>query len=167
MLETVTMYITMQPCHKSVSGTGGTKENWRCCETLIDLAANQVKGVEIEIKPTYLSKDGWKSHKEKRRTLYKNAEDGIKDLMRIDNITLTKMEPSDWTFFWNLVNKPKGFVIEEQKEGLRKKLVDEIGEKLQEWQDVVKGEAKKKQEMEVVTKGKRQLRTDEQPKSKK
>ena len=110
-------------------------------------------------------------------TLIKNAEDGIKDLMRIDNITLTKMEPSDWTFLWELVEKPKGSVIEEQKEGLRKKLDDEIGEKLQEWQEFVKKEKekeeekKKKQEMEVQnkgkegrTKGKRQLRPDEQPK---
>ena len=96
--------------------------------------------------------------------MYKNAEDGIKDLMRIENITLTKMEPSDWTFFWNLVNKPKGFVIEEQKEGLREKLDDELVKSCKSGRMLLKGEAKKKQEMEVVTKGKRQLRTDEQPK---
>ena len=66
-------------------------------------------------------------------------------------------------------NKPKEFVIEKQTEGLRKKLDDEIGRKLQEWQDVVKEEkekeeAKKKHEMEVVTQGMEQLRTDVQPK---
>ena len=59
-LEAVTMYITMQPCHRSVSGTGGTKENWSCCEALIDLAAGQLEDVKIVIKPTHLSQAGWR-----------------------------------------------------------------------------------------------------------
>lgn len=59
-LKKVTMYITMQPCHKSVSDTGGTKENWSCCDTLIDLVKKdeercRLKDVEIVIKPTHLS----------------------------------------------------------------------------------------------------------------
>ena len=158
-LEAVTMYITMQPCHKSVSDTQGTKEGWSCCKALIDLAAGQLKGVKIVIKPTHLSQAGWKITPE-WETQIRNAEKGIKKLMHCNNITLTKMEPSDWTFLWDFVEKPEEFENEKQKEE-RRKLDDEIGVKLQQWQRM------KKQQTEVVTKDMGQLRIGKQLKSKK
>ena len=54
------MYITMLPCHFSVRGTQGTKENWSCCKILIQLKEEELKDVEIVIKPTHISKANWK-----------------------------------------------------------------------------------------------------------
>ena len=107
-LEKVTMYITMQPCHKSVSDTKGTKENWSCCDILIKLKEEELKGVKIVIKPTHLSQAGWRIKEEKKgyNTLIKNAEEGIRNMIR-SGISLEKMKVEDWKFLWRLVEDPE------------------------------------------------------------
>lgn len=81
--------------------------------------------------------------------------------MRVDNIKLEKMESSDWTFLWSLVNDP------------RLDLDDEIDTDLQKWQAGVEKEEKKKKEaktkqgMEAATEGVEQLRIGKKQKSKK
>ena len=140
-LEKVTMYITMQPCHKSTRpGTQGTKDDWSCCDILIDLAKNELKDVKIVIKPTHLLKADWdKTNKsEQDRELIDNAKEGIKNLMRTDNITLSKMESVDWEFLFKLV---EGQVQEEQE---RNSLDDEIGNFLTTCQNEVEAEKEQK-----------------------
>ena len=134
-LEEVTMYITMQPCHFSASDTKGTKEDWSCCDILIDLAKNELKGVEIVIKPTHLSKAGWKktfANTEFHDSIDK-AEEGVKKLMRTNNITLSNMEPRDWTFFFDLFKdkiqgKEAGQVLDNEIENFLKKCQNEVKE---------------------------------------
>ena len=142
------MYITMQPCHKSVRGTQGTKENWSCCRILV-----QLKGVEIVIKPTHLSKaNSKKTDKNKQyHDLIDNAKEGIKKLMRTDNITLSKMESGDWKFLFELV---QGEIEEEKLERIT--LDTEIGNFLQICQDEVKDETEQR-DMESATEGMEQL----------
>ena len=136
-LEEVTMYITMQPCHKSVD-TEGTKEDWSCCDILIDLAKNELKGVKIVIKPTHISKAGWDKTRENRRyhNSIDNAEKGIKNLMRTGNITLSRMEVDDWKFFFDLFkDKIQGQearqVLDNTIENFLKKCQKEVKEKRQ------------------------------------
>ena len=134
-LKEVTMYITMQPCHKSTRpDTQGTKDDWSCCNILIDLAKNELKGVEIVIKPTHLSKAGWPRNKAdtKYNKLIENAEKGIKKMMR-SGIKLSQMEDSDWDDLWELF-QPSTLVSKNNKE--RSSLDGYIGSKLKEWSTI-------------------------------
>ena len=130
-LENVTMYITLQPCHKSVSDTKGTKENWSCCDILIKLKEEELKGVKIVIKPTHLSQAGWKENEKKEgyNILIKNAEEGIKKMIN-SGIRLEKMKVEDWEFLWSLVENSEKYKEEIQNDR-RKSLDNKINEDLE------------------------------------
>ena len=130
-LEKVTMYITMQPCHKSVSDTKGTKENWSCCDILIKLKEEELKGVKIVIKPTHLSQAGWKINEKKEgyNMLIKNAEEGIMKMIN-SGIRLKKMKVEDWKFLWRLVENSEKYKEEIQNDR-RKSLDNKINKDLE------------------------------------
>ena len=133
-LKEVTMYITMQPCHKSTSDTKGTKKDWSCCDILIDLAKNELKGVKIVIKPTHLSQAGWDKTKASinDRKLIENAEKGIMKMKR-NGIELSQM---DWDSDWekNLLKwfQPSTLNNQERRSSLDK----DIGSKLDRWSTI-------------------------------
>ena len=134
-LKEVTMYITMQPCHFSVSDTQGTKENWSCCNILFDLAKNELKGVKIVIKPTHLSQAGWDETKPSNDPkLIRNAEKGIMKMM-CNGIELSQMEGSDWKDLLKLV-KPWKSVDEKKDKERRSSLDKDIGSKLGQWSTI-------------------------------
>ena len=58
-INKITMYITFQPCHKSVD-TRGTSPDYSCCDILESLMEEERNGlfkdVEIIIKPTHIYK---------------------------------------------------------------------------------------------------------------
>ena len=132
-LKEVTMYITMQPCHKSVSDTKGTKKDWSCCDILIDLAKNELKGVKIVIKPTHLSQAGWdKTEESNDPKLIANAEKGIMKMMR-NGIELSQM---DWDSDWE-ENLLKWFQPSTSNNEERRSSLDGyIGSKLKEWSTI-------------------------------
>ena len=144
-LEKVTMYITMQPCHKSVSDTKGTKENWSCCDILIKLKEEELKGVKIVIKPTHLSQAGWKINEKKEgyNMLIKNAEEGIMKMIN-SGIRLKKMKVEDWKFLWSLVENSEKYKEEIQNDR-RKSLDNKINKDLEK---IKKGKGEEDEEDE-------------------
>ena len=95
----ITMYITMQPCHRSTAPTTkGTHDDQSCCKMIFDAIRywhNQVKNdVKILIKPTHLSRAGGTADDD----LTRNANDGLGALMSIPNIEVLPMGPRDWKF---------------------------------------------------------------------
>ena len=96
---------------------------------------------------------GWDKTKasDKKRKLIENAETGIKNLMRTKNITLSKMESGDWTFFFDELVEDE---IQQRKE--RQSLDNEIGDFLKICQNGVKDETKQR-DMESATEGMKQL----------
>ena len=131
-LKKITMYITMQPCHKSTTGdTGGTRFDHSCCDTMIKIA-NQHSSTNILIKPTHLSKAGWTKkgdgpdlppNKRSYDECIDNAEEGLKDLMKVPNIKVSEMRNEDWTYLWSHVDHAE-----------RNELDQDIGKKLSGWQ---------------------------------
>ena len=145
-LKKVTMYITMQPCHKSTSDTQGTKENWSCCNILIDLAKNELKGVEIVIKPTHLSQVGWDKTKESNDPkLIENAEKGIMKMIA-EGIQLSPMNTSDWK---ELLELDENLVVE-KKNKERGSLDKDIGLKLDNWSRMAAEQASQKWSKESI-----------------
>ena len=131
-LKKITMYITMQPCHKSTTGdTEGTRFDHSCCDTMIKIAKKR-SGTNILIKPTHLNQAGWtkKGHgrdlrpnKRSYDECIDNAEKGLKNLMEVDNIEVSEMRNEDWTYLWSHVDHAE-----------RKELDQDIGKKLSGWQ---------------------------------
>ena len=146
-LKEVTMYITMQPCHKSVSDTKGTKKDWSCCDILIDLAKNELKGVKIVIKPTHLSQAGWdKTEESNDPKLIANAEKGIMEMMR-NGIELLPMNTSDWK---ELLELDERLVVEEKNKERRSSLDKDIGLKLGDWSRMAAKQASQKWSKESI-----------------
>ena len=128
-LKKITLYITMQPCHKSTTGgTRGTRFKHSCCNTMIKLAKKH-SSTNILIKPTHLSQAG--SRKNGRLSpdgrsydecIY-NAEEGLENLMKVPNIEVSAMRNEDWSYLWSHVDHPE-----------RNKLDQVIREKLLDWE---------------------------------
>ena len=145
-LKEVTMYITMQPCHFSVSDTQGTKENWSCCNILFDLAKNELKGVKIVIKPTHLSQAGWDETKPSNDPiLIRNAEKGIMKMIA-EGIQLSPMNTSDWK---ELLELDENLVVE-KKNKERGSLDKDIGLKLDNWSRMAAEQASQKWSKESI-----------------
>ena len=140
------MYITMQPCHKSArAGTQGTEKQWSCCDILIDLAKDELKGVKIVIKPTHLLQAGWriKEEKEGYNILIKNAEEGIMKVIN-SGISLEKMKVKDWKFLWSLVENSEEYEVEIPND-CRKSLDNKINKDLEK---IKKGKGEEDEEDE-------------------
>ncbi len=121
----ITMYITMQPCHLSTLSTRGTSPTQSCCNILNELMEKLPQGIKICIKPTHLCKAGWTERTEET----KNAEDGLKGLMRNSRITFAAMTEDDWNYLWKQVNVHADY----QHKVERKALDEEIRGKLANW----------------------------------
>ena len=104
----ITMYITFQPCHMTVKGTFGAREEHSCCDTLLTLFrdrqfSTRLNDIEICIKPTHLYKADVKStpvDHEQNDTI-RNAAEGIKMLMRAD-IEVSRMDKGDWEYLMDM-----------------------------------------------------------------
>ena len=100
----------MQPCHKSTTGgTGGTRFDHSCCDTMIKLAKKH-SSINILIKPTHLSQAGSRKNGRNpgrnRRSYDKcidNAEEGLENLMKVPNIEVSAMRNEDWSYLWSHV----------------------------------------------------------------
>jgi hypothetical protein len=103
----ITMYITMQPCHRSTLETKGTSPTYSCCDILNELLEKLPQDIKLCIKPTHLCKAGWDKQRQKptqERQEIENAEDGLKGLMRNPRITFAAMTKDDWEYLWKQVN---------------------------------------------------------------
>ena len=108
-VDTITMYITFQPCHMTVKGTAGARQEHSCCETLLALFRDRQfstgnDGIEICIKPTHVYKVDWRQTPvdEERNDAIRNAAEGIKMLIKAD-IEVTRMDESDWEYLLGMV----------------------------------------------------------------
>ena len=111
-VNTITMYITFQPCHLTVKDTGGAREKHSCCETLLTVFCdrqssplhNKWHNIEICIKPTHLYKADWTLTPvdDQRNNMIKDASEGVKILMKND-IEVTRMEETDWKYLMGKV----------------------------------------------------------------
>ena len=133
-IKKITMYITFQPCHKSVN-TGGTLPNYSCCdilESLMEEDSNGLfKGVEIIIKPTHI----YKANQEEKacnsvqiNTQIKNALKGMHKLMSV-GIKFDKMNEDDWNYLRRQMVQVNATTCNEQfrPSSKRKALDDKIG----------------------------------------
>ena len=117
----ITMYITMQPCHRSTLSTRGTSPTYSCCDILNELLERLPQDINLCIKPTHLCKIGWNKQRQKtaqKKKEIENAEKGLKGLMRNSRITFAAMTEDDWNYLWEHVNVPADYqpkVVEERK----------------------------------------------------
>ena len=105
-IKKITMYITFQPCHKSVN-TGGTLPNYSCCDILESLMKEDSNGlfndVEIIIKSTHIYKANQKKKTIKSRSdcmlniQIKNALEGMHKLMNV-GIKFDRMNNDNWNY---------------------------------------------------------------------
>ena len=107
-VNAITMYITFQPCHLTVKGTAGAREEHSCCETLLTLFRNRrfspLHQIEICIKPTHIYKADWTPTPvdKQRNNVIMAAAEGVKMLIKSD-IEVTRMEESDWKYLLDKV----------------------------------------------------------------
>ena len=105
----ITMYITFQPCHMTVKGTFGAREEHSCCDTLLTLFrdhqfSTRLNNIEICIKPTHIYKADmkWTPVDYELNEAIRNAVEGIKILMRAD-IEVSRMDETDWEYLLGMV----------------------------------------------------------------
>ena len=101
---TITMYLTYQPCNKSVSlvGTACTPPDKSCCETLINIY-NEIlspRNISLLIKATHLYR--FEQATGDNGTLHENAVQGVHDLLQVDNVSLEPMMQEDWNYLFSL-----------------------------------------------------------------
>ncbi len=137
----ITMYITMQPCNFSTNHTQGTPDKYSCCTFLHEIMEKLPKHIKICIKPTHLCKAGWTGQTQEN----KNAEDGLKGLMRNSRITFAAMTEDDWEYLWKQVNVPADLQLKVGKE--RNALDEFIGEKLANWKEETEKQAANENKM--------------------
>ncbi|XP_031573263.1 uncharacterized protein LOC116307241 isoform X2 [Actinia tenebrosa] len=89
------MYITLQPCHESI--THDRKKS--CTEILIEFYEKKIKGSGIHfiVKPTFIYKAYWSPTEEE----IINAKEGLRKLIFKEGIQVQAMEKEDWTFLKN------------------------------------------------------------------
>ena len=121
-IRKITMYITLQPCHFSIEGTDGTKENWSCCNKLLGLLNESLEGVKLCIKPTHICKANYGYGKRATyNKLIKNAKIGIKVLMEA-GVEFSRMERDDWIYLADKFGIKFGVEIDPRRIKLDKKI---------------------------------------------
>ena len=108
---TITMYLTLPPCNKSVSikGTKGTSPNKSCCDTLKNMYNKTLKDkIELHIiKVTHPYRLRTSEAKGEDETLRKRAMEGIKDLMDA-GIEVSAMDREDWGYLFSMtIQQPR------------------------------------------------------------
>ena len=102
---TITLYLTYQPCNKSVSlvGTKGTPPNKSCCETLVQIynIILRPRNISLHIKATHLYRfePAIMDHK----ILHQRAVQGVWNLLEINNGIVEHMTREDWNYLFSLI----------------------------------------------------------------
>ena len=106
----ITMYLTLPPCNESVSieGTEGTSANKSCCNTLKNMYDKTLKDkIELHIKVTHPYRLSTSEAEGDKKTLRKNAVEGIKDLMDA-GIEVSAMDREDWGYLFSMtIQQPR------------------------------------------------------------
>ena len=106
---TITMYLTLPPCNKSVSikGTKGTPADKSCCDTLKNMYNKTLKDkIELRIKVTHPYRLSTSEAKGDDETLRKRAMKGIENLMDAD-IRFSAMNKEDWDYLSSMTMEPR------------------------------------------------------------
>ena len=129
----ITMYLTLQPCNESTSGTRGTRPDHSCCNTLKNISetlTENERDISLRIKVTNTnhlstSKENGDDHEKLRQ----NAVEGIKnlmdeDIMDEDIIKFSAMDEEDWDYLFSMTTEQPP--TERQPGNSRGKLDQEI-----------------------------------------
>ena len=129
-IKKITIYITFQPCHKSVN-TRGTLPNYSCCDILESLVKEErnrlFEDVEIIIKPTHIYKATQEeaSNGDQLNTEIKNALDGMYKSMNV-GIKFDKINEDDWNYLREQMVQVNATTWNEQfRPGSRRKALDD------------------------------------------
>ena len=103
---TITLYITYQPCHKSIVSKN-TDPNQSCCNILEDIVTRILRAhgrkIDLCVKATHAhSSLSLTREQGKRKGLRQNAVEGTKKLMRIEGISVSGMTHEDWAYLFSL-----------------------------------------------------------------
>ena len=128
------MYITFQPCHKSVD-TGGISPNYSCCDILESLMEEErnmlFEDVEIIIKSTNIYKANQKekpNNTDQLNTEIRNTLEGMYKLMNV-GIKCDKINGDDWNYLRKQMVQVNATTSNEKlrPSSRRKALVGKIG----------------------------------------
>jgi hypothetical protein len=101
--KSITMYLTYQPCNKSITRTQGTPPDQSCCDILrkvyTDILQPRNIGLSIKAAHTHYVLDHTPTPQQ--QNLKTNAETGIRDL-KGSGVTVSGMAPNDWEYLFSL-----------------------------------------------------------------
>lgn len=138
----ITMYLTFQPCHMTVTGTNGAREDHSCCETLLTLFRDHQfptrrNDIEICIKPAHIYKADQKliPGEEQQNLAILNAAEGLKMLMR-EGIEVIRMDETDWEYLTAMLQDTMNYrrFVPPYRGSVREAFDREIGEVLKDLQ---------------------------------
>ena len=99
---TITLYITYQPCHKSIYSNSGDP-NKSCCDILEGIVTQILRAhdrkIDLCVKATHAYSSLSLTEKQDKN---KNAVEGIKNLMRIEGVSVSGMTHEDWAYLFSL-----------------------------------------------------------------
>ena len=104
---TITLYITYQPCHKSIK-SDNTDPKQSCCNILKAIVTQILRAhgrkIDLYVKVTHVhySFDLIKKQDKDNEKRRQNAIEGIKELMRIEGIRVSGMTHEDWDYLFSL-----------------------------------------------------------------
>ena len=102
---TITIYLTYQPCNKS------TKKNPKksCCDTLEKIVTEILRAdgrkIDLCVKATHMRNLSLETNKdEEYEPLRVKGVKGIKELMKIEGVTVNGMTQKDWDYLYTLTD---------------------------------------------------------------
>ena len=102
---TMTLYITYQPCNKSIA-TKNTNPDQSCCNTLKFIVTQILRAdgrkIDLRVKATHAHSSLSLREQGEREGLRQNAVKGTKNLMRIEGISVSGMTHEDWAYLFSL-----------------------------------------------------------------
>ena len=102
--KSITMYLTYQPCNKSITRTQGTPPDQSCCDILRKVYTEILQprniGLSIKAAHAHYVLDHTPTSPQ-QQNLKTNAETGIRDLKR-SGVTVSGMVRNDWEYLFSL-----------------------------------------------------------------
>ena len=105
---TITIYLTYQPCNKSTE-TERTDPAKSCCDTLEKIVTEILRAhgrkIDLCVKATHTRNLSLEKNKdEKYDRLRVRGVEGIKELMKIEGVTVNGMTQKDWDYLYTLTD---------------------------------------------------------------